>query len=174
MGKWIKKTAVTPISSESKIINDFNTEEDPNTNGFSIAVIKTLYEASGALMRLYVDSNFMKWRYIEVENPEQYITIRSGDSISRLSLVRNMNTWYFSIILQLNADVESGATIFTLSHNVGELVLNPTYDFDTITAVGSNARSITYDAENRTFYNSGATITAGQYIRISTTWAIGR
>lgn len=173
MGKWIKKTAATPLTSESKIINDQLTEEDPNVNGFSIAVIRNITEQIIAVNKLYVDSNYQKRSYAEFENPENFITLRAGDTLNRVSFVKSNGVIYFSAIITLNSDVESNAPFFTINDSLSTYgVIVATYAFDAMGMIGSNARSFAYDPTSKAFTNTGATVSASQVLRVSTSWAV--
>ena len=173
MGKWIKKTSSTPLTSESKVINDFNTSADPTINTFSINVIRNALVAAENTVKTYVNTNFTKKNYAEFANPENFITLRAGDTLNRVSFVKNMNVIYFSAIITLNSDVAASEAFFTINDTVNTYgKVAAAYAFDAIGTAGGNARSFTYDPTNKTFINTGSTVSSGSVIRLSASWAV--
>lgn len=173
MGIWIKKTGVTPISSESKVINTYDTSEDWSLNTYSINVIRARLEAIRTELLGRLSIGYVKKNYAVFENPENYINLRSGDTLNRVSFVKNMNTIYFSAIITLNSDLEPLEYPFTfVSSDPTYGQITPSYSFDVLTVVGSGVRSFEYNPIGDYFGNSGATINSGQVLRFSTSWAV--
>ena len=173
MGIWIKKTGATPVTNESKIIDDQMTEEDPHKNGFSIAVIRAITEQILAVQRLYVDSNYVKKSYDVFENPEDFITLRAGDTLNRVSFVKSNGVVYFSAIITLNSDVEANAAFFNINDTLSTYgTVAAAYAFDAMGVIGSTARSFAYDPTTKAFTNTGTTVSANQVLRVSASWAV--